>query len=70
MVDRRNERRILAQALAMLEGRAFAVPDDVKSLAVPVLAHRLLVRRARGGADGDAAEQAVSSILRQVPLPG
>ena len=59
-----------AQALALLNGRAYVVPDDVKQLAVPVLAHRLLVRRARGAADGDAAEQAIAAILRQVPLPG
>jgi MoxR-like ATPase len=59
-----------AQAFAMLQGRAFVVPEDIKQLAVPVLAHRVLVRRARGAADGDAAEQAIASILRQVPLPG
>ncbi len=59
-----------AQAMALLQGRAYVVPEDVKQLAVPVLAHRILVRRARGAADGDAAEQAIAAILRQVPLPG
>ncbi|MGZ4737401.1 MAG: AAA family ATPase [Acidimicrobiia bacterium] len=33
-----------AQAHALLDGRGYVVPDDVKQLAVPVLAHRLLLR--------------------------
>ncbi len=33
-----------AQALAAIEGRAFIIPDDVKRLAVPVLAHRLILK--------------------------
>ena len=34
-----------AQALALYEGRDYVVPDDVKRLAGPVMAHRLLLRR-------------------------
>jgi MoxR-like ATPase len=59
-----------AQALALLHGRAYVVPEDIKTLATPVLAHRILIRRARGSADGNAAEAAIASILRQIPLPG
>jgi MoxR-like ATPase len=33
-----------AQAHALLDGRSYVVPDDVKQLAVPVLAHRLMLR--------------------------
>ena len=33
-----------AQAHALLAGRGYVVPDDVKQLAVPVLAHRLMLR--------------------------
>jgi MoxR-like ATPase len=58
-----------AQALALVSGRAYVVPDDIKSLAAPVLAHRLLVRRGKGSS-GDAAEQAVESIAQTTPLPG
>ncbi|HEV2636907.1 MAG TPA: MoxR family ATPase [Actinocrinis sp.] len=58
-----------ARAKAALEGRAFVLPDDVKVLAVPVLAHRLLVsseaRVARRG-----AEQIVADLLGQVPVVG
>jgi MoxR-like ATPase len=57
-----------AQALALIEGRAFVVPDDVKRLAAPVLGHRLLLRRARA-AQGDAAEQIVNDLLRHTPVP-
>ena len=40
-----------AQALALLEGRDYAIPDDVKRLAVPVFAHRVVINtRARLGA--------------------
>lgn len=58
-----------AQALALLEGRAYVVPDDFKRLARPVLAHRLLVRRARAG-QVDAAGLLVDDIVRQIPVPG
>ena len=58
-----------AQALALVNGRSYVIPDDVKQLAVPVLAHRLLVRRTKGSS-GDAAEQAVASIAQSTPLPG
>ena len=33
-----------AQALALVDGRAYALPDDVKTLAIPVLAHRLILK--------------------------
>jgi MoxR-like ATPase len=58
-----------AQALALLEGRAFVVPDDVKRLAGPVLAHRLLVRRAVAGSSHDAALAIVETIVQQTAVP-
>jgi MoxR-like ATPase len=57
-----------AQAWAAVRGRDFVVPDDVKRLAVPVLAHRLIASleaRLRGR---DAAA-IVESILDKVPVP-
>ena len=53
-----------AKALAALEGRDHALPDDVQSLAEPVLAHRLLL--APGAAAGDATA-VVSEALGRVP---
>jgi MoxR-like ATPase len=58
-----------AQALAVVEGRSFVVPDDIKRLAGPVLAHRILLRSARQGGSGDAAEGIVRDILAQTPVP-
>jgi MoxR-like ATPase len=57
-----------SQAWAAIQGREFVVPDDVKALAVPVLAHRLIVSleaRLRGR---DAAS-IVEGILDTVPVP-
>ena len=52
-----------AQAWALFEGRDFVLPDDVKALAVPVLAHRLALRGRLKG------EDLVAAVLTQVPLP-
>jgi MoxR-like ATPase len=54
----------LAQARALLLGRDFVLPDDVKELASAVLPHRLVMR---GG--GDAARIVVQEILAHVPVP-
>ena len=56
-----------AQALALLEGRDFAVPDDVQRLAGPVLAHRVVLRRGASGLD--ASRQAIDAVLRATPPP-
>ncbi len=61
-----------AQALAALRGRDYVLPDDVKSLAVPVLAHRLILseeERMRGETRGETAERFLGEILAQVPVP-
>ena len=57
-----------AQARALLEGREFAIPEDVKTQAVPVLAHRLgLETKARY--TGVSKEDIVREILEAVPVP-
>jgi MoxR-like ATPase len=56
-----------AQARAIANARDYALPDDVKSLAVPVLAHRLVPARARGASDVGAS--VVRRLLDQVPVP-
>ncbi len=60
--------RRCAQALAFIEGRGAVRPSDVQRLAVPVLAHRLIVDiKARHG--GLAGETVVADTLRQEPVP-
>jgi MoxR-like ATPase len=58
-----------SQALAVVEGRDYAVPDDVKRLARPVLAHRVLPRSARQGRAADAAEEIIADIVGQTAVP-
>ncbi|WP_293785094.1 MoxR family ATPase [uncultured Aeromicrobium sp.] len=53
-----------AKAYAAVRGREFVVPDDIAALAVPVLAHRLIVQR--GETD---AEHIVRTILDRTPVP-
>ena len=43
------------QAYAALHGRDYVIPDDIKSLAVPALAHRLIIKTAATVRDIDAA---------------
>ncbi len=57
-----------AQAHALLDGRDFTVPDDVKVLAEPVLAHRLVSRGWSAGGHPDAAP-IVREILQRVEVP-
>ncbi len=56
-----------AQALALIRGRDFVTPDDVKALAVPVLAHRLVPRGLGQGAA--RAAEIVRDALDQVAVP-
>jgi MoxR-like ATPase len=57
-----------AQAWAAMQGRAFVTPDDVKRLAAPVLAHRLVL-----GVDarlrGRAAADVIAALVATVPVP-
>ena len=59
------------QARALVEGRDYVTPGDVKLMAVPTLAHRVLVRT-RGADLAAAAEErarAIEDVLKQVPVP-
>jgi len=58
-----------ARAKAALEDREFVLPDDVKALAVPVLAHRL-IPTAEARVARRTAEQIVTDLLEQVPIDG
>ncbi len=59
------------QALALLEGRDYAIPDDVKRLAVPVFAHRVVIntRTTLAQRRADAGERIIEEILSQVEVP-
>lgn len=57
-----------ARALAAVRGRAFVLPDDVQELAVPVLAHRLLLN-SQSFLQDVQPEDVVREILQKVPVP-
>jgi MoxR-like ATPase len=57
------------QARAALEGRDFVLPDDIKELAVPVLAHRVIVGPAARLRDL-SAERIVTEIVETLAVPG
>jgi MoxR-like ATPase len=56
------------QALAALRGREYVLPDDVKSLVIPVLAHRLILKEEER-LRGETREHFLEEILRQTPVP-
>lgn len=56
-----------AKAYAYLEGRGYVTPDDVKALAVPVLAHRLVLGYGSGGSE--SAKDIIQEILNTTPVP-
>jgi len=56
------------RALAASDGRDYSIPDDIKSLAVPVLAHRLIVS-ADAAMSGRNAETVLADTLAEVPVP-
>ncbi|MGE5674113.1 MAG: AAA family ATPase [Mycobacterium leprae] len=57
-----------SQALALLQDRAYVLPDDVKRLAEPVLAHRLILT-GNARLRGETPELAVAQLLERVPVP-
>jgi MoxR-like ATPase len=58
-----------AQARALLEGRDYCLPDDVKRLAVPVLAHRVIRRAALTASGGQDEREIIQEIVDQTPVP-
>jgi MoxR-like ATPase len=58
------------QAWAITEGRNYVVPDDVKRLAVSVLAHRIIPKGYLHGGQRQAVEALVERLVDEVPVPG
>lgn len=57
-----------ARAYAALQGRDYVLPDDLKTLLVPVCGHRLVLKK-RYGDQGTAAERILQGILARIPVP-
>ena len=58
----------MARAAALVAGRDFAIPDDVKAHALPVLRHRVLLAPELQ-VEGRSADDVISAILTRVPAP-
>ncbi|HEX9985810.1 MAG TPA: MoxR family ATPase [Thermoanaerobaculia bacterium] len=58
------------QALAMVNGREFVIPEDIKRLAVPVLSHRILLKDRRT-LRGDSSPEGrfIQRIVNEIPVP-
>jgi MoxR-like ATPase len=57
-----------AQARAAIDGRDFVTPDDVKALAAPVLAHRMILT-SNSRVRGRTTKETVQEVLSSVPVP-
>lgn len=58
-----------AQSLAFVSGRNFVKPDDVKTLAVPVLAHRVVGKSFLQAGEFGAAEAIIRDVVERIPVP-
>jgi len=58
-----------SQSLALVDGRDYVVPDDVKRLAVPVLAHRVITKGYLHGNQRSAVEGIIQRLVDDLPTP-
>lgn len=59
-----------AKALALVRGRQYCLPDDIKELAPVILSHRVMVARAQGhGQRFELAERVIADLVESVPVP-
>jgi MoxR-like ATPase len=58
------------QAAAIVAGRDYATPDDVKSLFIPCCAHRVISKTYLHNGDASATTRILQTILDKVPAPG
>ncbi len=54
------------RSFALINGRGYVVPEDIKTLAVPVFAHRLILK---GGNESHRAQSVIEDILSKVSVP-
>lgn len=56
------------RAHALVKGRRYAIPEDIRALAIPVLAHRVLARSGHGSTS-DAGTAAIRGLIDEIPPP-
>ena len=65
---RRRWRSVASRANAAITGRDFVTPDDIKSMAVPVLEHRLILRP-EFEIEGLGVVEVIQKILQEIAVP-
>jgi len=58
-----------SQALAAIKGRDYVIPDDVKQMAIPVLAHRIIARHSGSESGKPVTHTILEQILQRIPVP-
>jgi len=60
-----------AKALALVRGRTYCLPDDIKELAPTVLSHRIMVARSQGVRQRsfEQAERIIQDLVESIPVP-
>jgi MoxR-like ATPase len=58
-----------AQALALVEGRSYCIPDDIKRLAVPVLSHRVIASHDASEMESASTDTSIEEIVDSVAVP-
>ena len=59
---------VMAQAWAALDGRDYVIPDDVRDIVVPTLAHRIISKSGYSGA-AESNEKIVRKIIEGIKVP-
>jgi len=59
---------LMSKAYALINGRDYVIPDDVKSVIFPVLSHRLILSR-EAELEGIDSRKIIEEVLRSVPVP-
>ncbi len=57
------------KAYALVEGRDYCVPDDIKKLCLPVLSHRIIPKGGGMYGDAESSSQILADILSSLPVP-
>jgi MoxR-like ATPase len=58
-----------AQSMALVQGRGYVVPDDVKQLAVPVLSHRVINKNSPYGGQREMNESLIDKLVGRIAAP-
>jgi len=58
----------MSRSLALLNGRDYIIPDDIKRAAKPVLVHRIILKP-EAEIEGETSSQVIDEVLKKVPVP-